>query len=51
MTETERAIFPSATAFIAFSLRSRIKNLRFGTLGTTFGRSVRELGAAVPLRR
>ena len=51
MTKTERAIFWSAMPSNAILLGSHIKNLRFGTLGTTFGRSVLELGSPAPLRR
>ena len=50
MSKTEREIFPSATAFIAIRVRSRVKNLRFGTLGTTFGRSILELGRCTQIR-
>ena len=51
MTKTERAIFWSAMPSNANFLRSHDKNLRFATLGKTFGRSVLELGARSPLRR
>ena len=49
MTKTERAIFWSAMPSNAVLLGSHIKNLRFGTLGTTFGRSVLELGSPPPV--
>ena len=50
MTKTERAIFWSAMPSNASLLGSQVKNLRFATLGTTFGRSVLELGTSHPLR-
>ena len=40
MTKTERAIFWSAMPSNANLPGCHIKNLQFGTLGTTFGRSV-----------
>ena len=49
MTKTVRAIFWSAMPSNANFLRSHDKNLRFATLGKTFGRSVLELGSPPPV--